>query len=402
MQTNTRNLIAGSSLMAASLLLAQATVADTVSEALANGTSTGDFRLRFESVDQNNALKDAEALTLRSRISYTTGTVSNMSATVEFEDVRIVGGIGDYNNPVDGRPGYSVVADPEQTEIDQAFVQYKTDQFTARYGRQVLTLDNHRFTGHVGWRQDRQTFDAFSAKYTGVENLTATYAYLLKRNRIFGDELDIQSKDHLLNASYKTAIGTVTAYGYFLEEDKVGEKAFNTLGLRYTGSADFSATHVSYTAEFATQKKDDALGADFDADYWLLEAGVSGSGMTAKLGYEVLGSDGGQYGFSTPLATLHAFNGWTDSFLGTPNEGLVDLYVSVGGKLGGGKLSVVYHDFKADEASATVDKLGREYGIVYSRKFGKNYTAGIKYASYKAGDIKVDTDKLWVWVGAKF
>jgi len=35
----------------------------------------------------------------------------------------------------------------------------------------------------------------------------------------------------------------------------------------------------------------------------------------------------------------------------------------------------------------------------------KTYSAGIKYAAYSAGDVgagKVDTDKLWVWLGLKF
>ena len=37
-----------------------------------------------------------------------------------------------------------------------------------------------------------------------------------------------------------------------------------------------------------------------------------------KLGYEELGSNAGLYGLQTPLATLHAFNGWADKFLVTP------------------------------------------------------------------------------------
>ena len=124
-----------------------------------------------------------------------------------------------------------------------------------------------------------------------------------------------------------------------------------------------------------------------------------------KVGYELLGSDDGNYGFSTPLATLHKFNGWSDQFLNTPKEGLTDLYASVGGKVAGGKWAVIYHKFDADEASATVDDLGSEINAVYSKSFTKNYTAGIKLAAYSAGDTtagKVDTDKIWVWLNAKF
>lgn len=96
---------------------------------------------------------------------------------------------------------------------------------------------------------------------------------------------------------------------------------------------------------------------------------------------------------------------WSDQFLNTPKEGLQDLYVSVSGKSAGGKWAVIYHDFEADEASSTVDDLGSELNALYTKSFTKNYSAGIKLAAYKAGDTaagKFDTDKIWLWVNAKF
>jgi hypothetical protein len=120
------------------------------------------------------------------------------------------------------------------------------------------------------------------------------------------------------------------------------------------------------------------------------------------VGYEVLGSDDGAFGFSTPLATLHKFNGWSDQFLGTPSQGLVDTNITFAGKVLGGGWKVVYHNFEADNASDTIDDLGTELNLSYVKKYGKHYSAGIKYAAYSAGDIKVDADKLWVWIGAKF
>ena len=145
-------------------LLGSAThaVSDAVVDAITSGKSFGDFRFRYENVAQDNVLKDASALTLRSRLGYTTGAYSNFSATVEFEDVRVVAGRASFSVPPTGfKTGrFSVIADPEVTELDQGFVQYKNDLVTARLGRQVVSYDGHRFVGHVGWRQDRQTFDA--------------------------------------------------------------------------------------------------------------------------------------------------------------------------------------------------------------------------------------------------
>jgi hypothetical protein len=393
--------IAGATIASASV--------DEITTALTSGKAYGDFRLRYEGVEQDNAADDANALTLRTRLGYTTGTYEGLSSTIEFEDSRVVAGQDEYDIPGFARPagyspkGASVIADQETTELDQGFLQYKNQTLTAKLGRQVLTYDNHRFVGHVGWRQDRQTFDAVSFKYSPLEDLELNYAYLDQRNRIFGEEADIDSRDHLVNISYKTSLGKLSSYAYLLEET-VSDKAYDTYGIRFSGAKEFDGIKTLYSAELAYQEYDN-LGNSLESDYIFLEGGAVVSGITAKIGYEVLGSNDGQYAFSTPLATLHKFNGWTDQFLNTPAEGLEDLYISFSGKLAGGKVVVTYHDFSANESSANVDDLGSEVDILYARKFGKNYSAGVKYAAYAAGDSasgKVDTDKVWFWLGAKF
>lgn len=378
-------------------------MASEFTSALSSGKVNGDLNLRYENVEQDNALKDASALTLRTRLSYTTGKVSGWSAMVEMEDNRIVLGQGDYSVPQTGyNTGmYSVIADPEHTELDQGYVQYSSDTFTFKAGRQLIAWDGHRYVGHVGWRQDRQTFDGLSAKYNPVKELTLNYAYLTQRNRIFAEALDQDSKDHLLNGAYKTSMGTLTAYAYLLELDNNTDNALDSYGVSFVGNTTVAQTKLLYALEYASQSSDTA-GTDFDADYALLEVGAVLAGITAKLGYESLGSDGGAYGFQTPLATLHKFNGWADTFLTTPAEGLVDTYVSLAGGVLGGKWLAAYHNFAADEATSVVDDLGSELDLQYVRNYGSNYSVGIKYAAYSGDSGRVDTDKLWLWVGAKF
>jgi hypothetical protein len=381
----------------------QGAIANSFTEALTTGTPSVDIRLRYEDVEQDNTAQNASALTLRTRLSYTTGLFKGFSAVVEMEDNRIVLGQGDYTvGPTGYNTGtYSVIADPEFTELDQGFIQYKGDGFSAKLGRQVITMDNHRFVGHVGWRQDRQTFDGVSAQFSPVKGLTVKYAYITQRNRIFAEAANLDAKDHLINASYKTSLGTLTGYGYLLEVDNDMDNGLDTYGIRFTGSTNAADTKILYSAEFASQSSETAT-TDFEADYLMFEVGGVFGGITAKLGYEKLGSDNGAYGFSTPLATLHKFNGWADQFLGTPIQGLVDASVTLAGKAAGGGWTVVYHDFDTDEASDTVDDLGSELDLQYTRKYGKNYSIGIKYAAYSGGSGRVDADKLWLWAGAKF
>ena len=70
----------------------------------------------------------------------------------------------------------------------------------------------------------------------------------------------------------------------------------------------------------------------------LLEPSWTLSGITAKLGWEHLGGNG-QHALQTPLATLHAFNGWDDQSNVTPLGGLEDRYAAVNGNFGSSGLA---------------------------------------------------------------
>lgn len=388
---------------ALALACAGPTLADAFTDTVAAGKAAGDFRLRFEDVSQDNAAKDASALTLRTLLSYETGTLSGFSAKIELEDTRIVAGQGDYTvGPTGYNPGeFSVIADPEHTELDQGYVQYKAEGVTAKLGRQVMTYDGHRFIGHVGWRQDRLTYDALRLDYAPKKGVNLSYAYIGQRNGIFAEQRDTDSKDHLLNASIETPLGKVVVYSYLLEVDDGSDNALDTTGVSLNGNTALGDVKVLYALEYAKQDAEQGT-VERDADYSLVELGVVAAGITAKAGVETLGSDDGLYGFSTPLATLHKWNGWADLFLATPGVGLVDSYFSVSGKLLGGAWSVTHHSFDADEESPTLDKLGNELNASYVRKFGKHYSAGLKYADYNAKDFAVDTEKLWFWLGFSF
>lgn len=369
---------------AGSTHMAQA--ADTIAEALKETKASGAFNLRYEDVD-NSALT-SDGLTLRSRITLTTGSVNNFSAVVGFEDVRDILGIDDEGG---------LIPDPEVTEVDQAFIQYKAGDATLKLGRQMIALDNQRYVGHVGWRQDRQTFDALRYTHKVSDTFNVDLSYVYKYNRIFAETADFDADTFLLNAAYTTSIGKLTGYAYLLDNNDNDAAANNsdTYGLRFTGSTK-GDTKFLYTAEYAMQSAD-----DFDADYILLEGGVTFSGVTAKLGYEVRESDEGAYGFATPLATGHAFNGWTDVYLAPGNDGLEDLYVSLAGKAGPVSLIARYHDYDSDEGST--DK-GSEIEFQASMKLGAGVTGALKYASYSQGDVGTvaDRDKLWLSFGYSF
>ena len=373
------------------LALSQVAVAENAFvETVKKGDLLADFRLRYETNDTDDATDSATALTLRSRVGYETPSMAGFKVLAELEDVRAI--VDEYRIE---DADYDVVADPENTEINRFQVSYSKDNFGAVVGRQRIILDNARFIGNVGWRQNEQTYDAALFTYK-MDDVALAYAYIDQVNDILFNSTDLSA--HALNAAYTgLAAGKLVAYAYLADMDDT-DFTLNTYGASFTGKTAAGDTTVTYRAELATQNQD-AGGVEHDALYYALEAGVVVSGVTLALGNETLGSDDGEFGFNTPFATKHAFNGWADKFLGTPADGLSDTYLKVAGNVAGVKLVGFYHDFSADEGSA--DK-GSEIDFLAAKKIDDNFSIGLKYAGYSAGDNESDTDEVWVWGQTKF
>src|SRR5690554_7998062 len=114
---------------------------------------------------------------------------------------------------------------------------------------------------------------------------------------------------------------------------------------------------------------------------------------------ESLGSNEKKYGFQTPLATKHAFNGWADDSGNTPTDGLHDTYVKLATTVADVNLLAVYHDYSAAKGSADH---GSEIDLKPSMSFVKNYSAGVNYAASSKGILKPITDKACLCLEPKF
>ncbi len=378
-----------------------ATFAKSLTESLQTGSVVKvNFRTRFEDVSEDG-LTDSSALTTRSRLSYQSGSWNGLGFTAEFDDVTEWNSVDYRAYPGDtSNPGTAVIADPEGTEVNQGFISYTDFNNQAKLGRQRLILDNARFVGNVGWRQNEQTYDGFSYTNKSVRYTNFTYAYIRNVNRIFGDvaaQPDHEMNSHILNVSYTGLdAGKLVGYAYLLDNKTAPALSSDTYGVRFQSAA---FGNFSFNLEYAKQTNAGANEA-FDADYLLAEAILNVSVVKATLGYEVLGSDGGAYGFATPLATAHAFQGWADKFLNTPAMGIKDKYLNLGTKLVGADLLLSYHQFDSDEGSLDY---GSEVDFAATRKIGPAVWT-LKYANYSMGDVASvkDTQKFWLMMDWSF
>lgn len=385
--------------LAAFAFAAGALQAASFSEALSQGKPSLQVRTRYERVEQDG-LRDANALTLRTRLGYTTGAFEAFQAGVEAENC--VAADGDAYSQAGlnaAAAGRAVVADPEFTEINQAWVSWRPDaSFAAKAGRQRIVHDQARFVGDVGWRQNMQTFDAVTLEALPWRGSTLSYSYVDRVNRVFSDrhvQGNWDSRSHLINASHAgLPIGKFTAYAYLLDFENARTNSSATLGLAYSAEKKTEAGKLTFRAELAHQSDHGSQPLDYSARYWMAEAGLNQGIVLGGVGYEVLGSDGGRKGFATPLATLHAFNGWADAFLATPNAGLRDLYAWAGGAFPGGvNARVVWHRFDSDRGGA---RLGDEWDAQAGRSFGKHWSVLAKAAFLDGRGTQPDVTKYWI------
>lgn len=466
-KTQIRGMMCAAAMSLPAMLCNTTAHADAFTDALTGGKASGNFRLRYEDVNvDSTTIKDATALTLRSRLGYETAPFYGFTAMLEFEDVHVVGGKDNYSpesiDPVKAASAtattstnpytYAPIVDPEVTEINRAYLRYRgISKLDLGLGRQRIILDNQRYVGAVAWRQDEQTFDAFTAKYDGIPDWSFYYAYVDKANGIASEKyiynFDVDSSDNLFNITYSGfQLGKITAYGYFLNNQEPFAEIRNiapklnelnpalrytsndTYGLRFDGVYIMPTTmplRLFYTADYAKQKQETIQSSGhtkFDMDYSLFETGIgyaSKVGMlSAKIAQETLGSDTDyigtssfMQGFQTPYATKHIFNGWVDMFLNTPAGGLKDRYATLAADLQpyGVKLMAMYH--KYDQVDGPVGavgarRLGSELNLQALKQFGSNYTLGVKYGEYNADSGvativgttgNIDTTKFWVW-----
>lgn len=405
-------------------------------EALTKGRPDLLLNYRYEHVEDDLRPEDADAATLRTILGYTTGDFHGFGLRAALIDVRQAGA-DDFDDGT-GRPGgktaHAVVADPSDTDFLEAYLSYAgVPGTTLRLGRQIMTHREapfHRFLGTVVWRQTWQTHDGFSLVNTSLPDTTIRYGYSWNVNRIFTDKGvsslgNFDSNSHFLNAVYAgLPAGQLEAYVYLLDFDNAPASSTQTYGLRFSGSRKLNERwQAIYAAEYAHELDYAGNPGHINADYVLAEGGAvltmggTVESVSLKFSYELLGGDGGTDRFITPLATGHAFQGWADRFLDTPQDGIEDYFLTAAVDVLGAKVTLEYHDLNSDHMGYDY---GSELDLMLTRSFYKHYTFGIKYAAYDAdhsdrnlarngpgsasprSSVTADASKFWVWVQAKF
>ena len=379
---------------------------------IGEGKAGLDLRYRYENVEQDDKPSTAEASTLRLRLRLESGVSEGFSALVELDHIEALG-TARYDDTRNGRVANPVIADPQGTDLNQAWLQYRAPRDTVlRFGRQKIAIGNERFVGPVGWRQNEQGFDAFRLDTRALPGASITYAWVDRVLRVFGPDdgvppAELTSDSHLLDARITSLpVGSLALYGYHLDFRNAPQLSAETVGGRYEGDyGRGDGLRLGWALEYAVQREAGRNAADVDAHYALVELKLLGPAAAVTLGREVLSGERGTFdaatnpAFQTPLATLHPFQGWADKFTTTPPGGVIDEYLGASLNFAGWKGQAVWHEFSAE---ATDTEYGSELDVVVSRRFAKRYEVLAKYADYSADGLFASTRKFWVQFSAAF
>lgn len=408
----------------------------TLMEAITMGKPMTNFRLRYENLEQDgfqpapNATKKldtANAVTLRSLIGWQTAPFHNFSFAAQITDVHEFtenanDRRGNLSEP--GKSNYPNIVDPSYTDINQLFVDWSGVKNTKlRLGRQQLNLDNVRFIGDIGFRQNMQVFDGISIVNKSIPDIEILAAHFDKVRQITTKLRD--GNIDIINAKYRISPSeSLSGYGYFVDVANLGQNggtttaagtaaqggnglgdsqdlvntattdaSSKTLGLRLDGARKVGDHwKVLYTAEYAKQDHYKGGSPFIDAHYFKFGGGAMYDGWSLRIDQEIFSSNNGKYAFQTPLGTNHLFQGWADVFLVTPRQGMEDTFVTFAGSIEKAKLMAEYHVFKAEEKFATLngqlgDKYGTEFDASIAYPFTTKVTGKFEYAKFNEADV---------------
>lgn len=361
-----------------------------------------DARLRYESAVLDDALLDADAVTLRMRVG---GKAIRGDFSLLAESEATAALVTQYNAfpfpqaEDQRRPAYAAIPDPANIELNRLQLDWRKGDTALTIGRQRIELDDQRWVGSAGWRQNEQTFDAIRGQ-TAVGPIKLDASYLVAQRTPFGIDggprQAIDGEFILLGANAKLAGFNVKAFAYLLDFDEpfaVGNSS-RTFGVLAQRKLPLGTAKIDLKGSYARQADWRNPLREYSTDYGLAEGAVTLDNFSIVVGWELLGSDNGS-AVQMPFGSQHKFNGFADMFIVTPPQGLENAYVSAAYTLplpGKPRANLIHHWF---QSAAGGTGYGTEWDAVIAAKFGK-VSLLAKYASFRSEGFAVDTERFWL------
>ncbi|MEO8385294.1 MAG: alginate export family protein [Betaproteobacteria bacterium] len=382
-------------------------IALKLANALSNGRLLLEIRPRYALISETIKPEKTDVWTLRTTVGWQTAPIYDLRFTGQYIFTGILGPARLNSDPFrNGSAPYPLLPDPAHSGANQVFADYAGLPDTKmRLGRQILRIDDQRFIGDVDFRQTPQVFDGL----TVINNsLPETEIQLGEYRRIRTPLGSLNSlRLHIVHAAWNPLPEhSLAAYGYWQDQAATGSQTgFTTNAQRIVGmhaDGGFALGNEwrwMYYIGIARQNRIGAGDARIKASYIRIGAGIQSNGTAiwgARLDHEVKGSNGGVYGFQTPLTDYYAFNGTALQFTSTPPQGLRDSWLTLRGQLEKLSMFMEAHRFRSDVGGLA---LGHEFDVSVSYPVTNNLVVKLQHAQFVAGSnakVKNDVDKTWL------
>ncbi len=389
------------------LLTATSTAAQAVENQL-------DWSARTRYLDQAGD-QSGRAMSALLRATLSSQWSDRLSTQLELDHVST--GFKDHHSDGVRFNNQPFIPDPPGSEINQALVDLKLESLELKLGRQRINFDDQRIIGGNAFWQNEQTFDALVARAPLHNNSSLSYAYIANANRIFGDDAkenggdsagryggadnerpaalygDHKQHTQLLRLEWNEWDYTrLVAYGLHIDNLDMPSVSGDTLGLNY--SFNIKSGAIKYRLQLNTAIQQPARPHnDLRLPYYLGELGLGYGAVEFSGRYEILGAKDG-VAFSTPLGSVHDFEGWADQAnqLGdTGAGGIRNASLGLLWRAAPFRAELHYHDFASD---ADGQAIGRELDLKLSYRPSRKHQLSLVFAGFEPDASRRDSGEL--------
>ena len=385
---------------------------------------SSDLRLRYQLLESDDFALNANSATLRLHSALEFDVTDKITFLVEGEGITSL--VDEFNDGTGNNPQFPAIPDPSGLELNR--LQLATTlipKTRVTLGRQRIAIDDSRFIGTFDFRQNDQTIDGVRAETRLFGPGVLDVGYFNQVNRPLGNDNingTFEGDSFFVNYGAQSPIGRIAAFHYSTEletqpfaDNQIAAApvtqgplagmnfSSRTTGVRILGRRHWDDFGIVWEGAFARQSDFAGNPLDYSANYGLAALTLEPKNWTVKLRGEILGSGDGQ-GFQTPLGTLHKFQGFSDQFLVTPEQGVRDYSAQLQYNFGQiGPFSAVkafgrYHVFEADTDGSS---LGEELNFSLSAKLNRSKFA-LEFARYEADQFSQDNQSVFVTLQTVF
>lgn len=363
-------------------------------------------RIRYVFIEQGDKRRNVDVTTARAIAGADVTITPKLKATLDIIHSDFLPPKRFTSNSADVMSPYPLLPDPRYTGLNEAHLTWQpTPDWSARLGRQALTLGNERVIGEDNFRNVPQRVDGLLIRGSPFEGAQFTAGQFNRLRTRLGEteSMQLTLMELAMNPLRDMSVAAFAvrhrpqASRFDAVRFGVADLSNWVVGAVVDGSYPLGDMRTYYTFEAAQQRtaRDESA---LNARYLRAGLGMGLQGWIARVDHEVKGSNGGRYGMQTPLTNQYAFNGNALVFFDTPTTGLRDTWATLRWEQGPWSVLGEYHLFRSDFGN---QRYGREFDANVTYSVNPRAYLRAQWARYRpaAGGLGNEIDKIWLTVG---